>query len=193
MLMKSFYVYRKQFPLILAYAVTIHKCQGLSLDSAIIDLSDQVFAAGMAYVALSRVRLLSGLHLLALDCKAFSISVPSLKEVNRLRETFQKDLKLYSIPQRPVDRKRKLTGCVQQYEPKTKKPRLAMAGKRKAAFNSAGQRPAKKPALQQPAPGKRKLAFDSTGQPPAKNLAKSLALTMIEATCEPHPIQVPFC
>ena len=54
MLMKSFYVYRKQFPLILAYAVTIHKCQGLSLDSAIIDLSDQVFAAGMAYVALSR-------------------------------------------------------------------------------------------------------------------------------------------
>ena len=42
MLMKSFYMYQKQFPLILAYAVTIHKCQGLYLDSAIIDLSDQV-------------------------------------------------------------------------------------------------------------------------------------------------------
>ena len=38
MVMKNFYVYRKQFPLILAYAVTIHKCQGLSLDCAIIDL-----------------------------------------------------------------------------------------------------------------------------------------------------------
>ena len=88
MLMKSFYVYRMQFPLILAFAVTIHKCQGLSLDSAIIDLSDQVFAARMAYVALSRVRSLSGLHLVALDRKAFSISVPSLKEVNRLRDTF---------------------------------------------------------------------------------------------------------
>jgi len=54
MVMKNFYVYRKQFPLILAYAVTIHKCQGLSLDCAIIDLSNQVFTAGMAYVALSR-------------------------------------------------------------------------------------------------------------------------------------------
>ena len=65
MLMKSFYVYRMQFPLILAFAVTIHKCQGLSLDSAIIDLSDQVFAAGMAFVALSRVRSLSWLHSIA--------------------------------------------------------------------------------------------------------------------------------
>ena len=44
MLMRSFYVYRKQFPLILAYAVTIHKCQGLSLNSAIIDLSNKVFS-----------------------------------------------------------------------------------------------------------------------------------------------------
>ena len=43
MVMKHFYVYRKQFPLILAYAVTIHKCQGLSLDCAIVDLSDEVY------------------------------------------------------------------------------------------------------------------------------------------------------
>ena len=45
MLMKTFYVYRKQFPLILAYAVTI---LGLSLDSAIIDLSSKVFSPGMS-------------------------------------------------------------------------------------------------------------------------------------------------
>ena len=63
MVMKNYFVYREQFPLILAYAVTIHKCQGLSLDCAIIDLSSKVFADGMAYVALSRVKLLLGLHL----------------------------------------------------------------------------------------------------------------------------------
>ena len=63
--MKNYYVYRTQFPLILAYAVTIHKCQGLSLDCAIIDLSDKVFADGMAYVALSRLKSLAGVHLVA--------------------------------------------------------------------------------------------------------------------------------
>ena len=56
MVMKNFFVYRRQFPLILAYAVTIHKCQGLSLDCAIVDNSDQIFSDGMVYVALSRVR-----------------------------------------------------------------------------------------------------------------------------------------
>ena len=42
-LMKNFYVYRKQFPIILAFAVTIHKCQGLSLDCVIVDLSNKIF------------------------------------------------------------------------------------------------------------------------------------------------------
>ena len=51
-------MHRTQFPLIWAYAVTIHKCQGLSFDCTIVDLSDKVFAEGMDYVALSRVHLL---------------------------------------------------------------------------------------------------------------------------------------
>ncbi|KAL5460206.1 hypothetical protein EMCRGX_G033634 [Ephydatia muelleri] len=59
----GFYVYRKQFPLILAFAVTIHKCQGLSLDCAIVDLSSSVFATEMAYVAISRVRTLAGMDM----------------------------------------------------------------------------------------------------------------------------------
>ena len=61
MVLKKLYVHRKEFPLILAFA---HKCQGLSLDGAIMDLSDQVFCPGMAYVALSHVRCLQNLHLM---------------------------------------------------------------------------------------------------------------------------------
>ena len=64
MLLKNFFVYRKQFPVTVAYAVTI---QGLSLDCAIVDLSDNVFCAGMAYVAMSRVRTLEDSQPLILD------------------------------------------------------------------------------------------------------------------------------
>jgi ATP-dependent exoDNAse (exonuclease V) alpha subunit len=52
-----------QFPLRLAWAVTIHKAQGKTLDAAVIDLGERAFAPGQTYVAFSRLTSLDGLYL----------------------------------------------------------------------------------------------------------------------------------
>lgn len=62
---------RKQIPLRLAYAMTIHKAQGATLDCALIDIGSSTFECGQAYVALSRVRSLESLYVWDLEVDAF--------------------------------------------------------------------------------------------------------------------------
>ncbi|KAA6421824.1 MAG: ATP-dependent DNA helicase PIF1 [Trebouxia sp. A1-2] len=65
---------RYQYPLVLAWAVSIHRVQGVSLDRAVIDLGSDVFAHGQAYVALSRLRTLEGVLLTALSRESFNLN-----------------------------------------------------------------------------------------------------------------------
>ena len=68
-----------QIPLRLAWAITVHKSQGMSLDAAVMDLSS-VFEFGQGYVALSRVRRLSGLYLLGWNERVFQVHPEVLKK-----------------------------------------------------------------------------------------------------------------
>lgn len=74
-----------QLPLRLAWAITIHKSQGMSLDAAEIDLS-RSFTPGMGYVALSRVRSMDGLYLAGVNAVALQLH-PLIYDFDReLRE-----------------------------------------------------------------------------------------------------------
>ena len=74
-----------QYPLRLAWAITVHKSHGMSLDTAEIDLS-RSFERGMGYVALSRVRSLEGLFLKGLNEMALRINEEVLEFDNEFKK-----------------------------------------------------------------------------------------------------------
>jgi ATP-dependent exoDNAse (exonuclease V) alpha subunit len=73
-----------QYPLRLAWAITVHKSQGMSLDAALVDLR-QSFEPGMGYVALSRVRSSAGLSLVGFNETALRVNQEVLDYDSRLR------------------------------------------------------------------------------------------------------------
>ena len=75
----------KQYPLRLAWAITVHKSQGMSLDAVEVDLS-RAFEKGMGYVALSRVRSWNGLTILGFNDKALLVDPEVMSYDVQLRE-----------------------------------------------------------------------------------------------------------
>lgn len=69
----------EQFPICLAWAITIHKSQGMGIEYLSIDIGDSIFEAGQAYVALSRSKTLNGLHIKKFSRKSI-ICNPDVKQ-----------------------------------------------------------------------------------------------------------------
>ena len=91
------YVIRQQFPITIAYSITIHKSQGLTLRDVVVDIGNSVFTCGQAYVALSRVTSLSGLHLINFDPRSIKALNSAVAEYTYLRKRFTPMLPSLSI------------------------------------------------------------------------------------------------
>ena len=82
------FIERQQFPLCLAYAITIHKSQGLTLNNVMADVGSAIFEDGMIYVALSRAKKLSSIFLIDFDVASIGCKQIAAEEYNRLREQY---------------------------------------------------------------------------------------------------------
>ena len=91
----------KQTPLRLAWAITVHKSQGMTLDAAQVDLS-RSFVRGMGYVALSRVRSLKGLRVLAFNAMALKVDQETLAFDQELKKLSEAALEEYNTKPIPV-------------------------------------------------------------------------------------------
>jgi ATP-dependent DNA helicase PIF1 len=94
-----------QIPLRLAWAITVHKSQGMTLDAARIDLR-RAFVEGMGYVALSRVRSLETLSLAGINRMALRVSPEALLIDEQLRQRAVNDAKRFHHMRGRADRRK---------------------------------------------------------------------------------------
>ena len=102
----SYQATKSQFPLTCAWAVTIHKCQGLTLPEIVIDMAPAKgkFKPGEAYVAFSRVRTIEKLHIIKYTQNQIHVSEHVEDEMKRLRKNI--------LPQIPLNLFQTLPGGV---------------------------------------------------------------------------------
>jgi ATP-dependent DNA helicase PIF1 len=111
-----------QIPLRLAWAITVHKSQGMTLDAACIDLS-RAFVEGMGYVALSRVKNLNNLYLGGLNKTALRVSDDARYMNEHLRQSSAEATKKFAdLTKKSKDREKEI-------EPKKEKKSSGWAEK----------------------------------------------------------------
>ncbi|SFV63243.1 putative helicase [hydrothermal vent metagenome] len=120
-----------QIPLRLAWAITIHKSQGMTLDAVEIDLS-RTFETGQGYVALSRIKSIDGLRLIGLNDMALRVDPLILKVDSRIKSASSKATeeidKIANLDRKHKEYIRKLGGTVNIKE--IKKEREAIESKK---------------------------------------------------------------
>ena len=86
---------RIQFPLQNAFALTVHKTQGLTLPHATVSLDEQRFANGQAYVAMSHAKSWQNLEIRSFNQNAIRVDNEMLLELNRLQQQFDSMHSIY--------------------------------------------------------------------------------------------------
>ena len=82
------YVIRQQFPITIAYSITIHKSWGLTLRNVVADIANSIFTCGQSYAALSGVTNLAGLYLINFDPRSIKALNSAVTEYTYLRKKF---------------------------------------------------------------------------------------------------------
>lgn len=120
----------RQIPLRLAWAITVHKSQGMSIDAAEIDLRKS-FVEGMGYVALSRVRSLEGMKLMGLNKLALRVNEEILeldKKLRKISEQEKLDLEKLGLEEKNKKQEQFLKFIAPDYSKRAKKKTRRIPG-----------------------------------------------------------------